>query len=148
MGGKIQLNCLVDFTQVRIGIFDLSLIKTFNCHLFGGYMQRRFSQLILLAGTKPCSTEIADKLRAGEEVPDVPGPSVGLGEGAGDGDGGARADGQVKQRLGGLRPRAQVPSLAHGGVGGALLLKNKQLSSSGISPRSTARSENKSNCCH
>ena len=97
MGGKIQLHCLEDFTQVRLGIFDLSLIKTFNSHLFGGYMQRRLSQLILLAGTESCSTEVAHKLRAGEELPDIPGPSVGLGEGAGDGDGGAGADSQVKQ---------------------------------------------------
>lgn len=79
--------------------FDLSLInnKTFHFHLFGGYMQRRFSQLILLSRTESCSTEVADKFRAGEELPDVPGPGVGLGEGAGDGDGGAGADSQVKQ---------------------------------------------------
>ena len=86
-------------------------------------MQRRLTQIIFLAWTEPRTTEIADKLRAGEEVPDLPGPGVCLGEGAGDGDGRAGADRQVKQRLRGASPRAQVPSLAHSGVGGALLLK-------------------------
>ena len=66
--------------------------------------------------------EVADQLRTGEELPQVPGPGVRLGEGAGDGDGGAGADRQVEQGLRGLGHRAQVTSLAHRGVGGALLL--------------------------
>ena len=86
-------------------------------------MEWRLAQFILLAWTESRLAEVADQLRAGEEVSDVPGPGVCLSEGAGDGDGRAGADRQVKQRLRGLGHWSQVASLAHGGVGGTLLLK-------------------------
>lgn len=88
---------MVNYTNTNKTLDFVLSLKKFKSHLFGGYMQRRLTQIIFLARTEPRPTEIADKLRAGEEVPDLPGPGVRLGEGAGDGDGRAGADRQVKQ---------------------------------------------------
>ena len=98
-------------------------------------MEWGLAQFIFLARTESRLAEVVDQLWAGEEVPDVPGPSVRLGEGAGDGDGRAGADRQVKQRLRGLGHWSQVASFAHGTVGGALFLKKPFLAAKRSSTR-------------
>ena len=123
VGGKFFWYGMVNSMYTSETLDFVLSLKTLSCYLFGGYMQRRLTQFIFLARTESRPTEIADELRAGEEVPDLPRPGLCLGEGAGDSYSGAGADRQVKQRLRGVGPWGQVTSLAHGGVGGALLLK-------------------------